>query len=410
MELRACLFLSLVIFVKVTKPQSCKNEVQNEKCNEMDYSAYVQCIRKRIRRSTDYDDCDTCNDCNCDYCNSNECQPFCSSCCRATTCSTNSCCNRSCHSQCRTSRCRQKCRKSCSESTVINSSPQVVVPGATSLGNITTVITLNTALNNTNIIDVPIVLNNTNINKPTFESSMQHSGQWQQGTQQNCCNVVGHRQCYPQPYFPFMQCYHPKAYRCGSICGSHTMHMQSYNQQPYYIPQPSPRCFYQQQWPYVSCGSPQQRSCEGCYDHYSSGGSPPSSCSSGCYDEGYDLGWMYRQGPFYQRNYGFAPPSYLFGNSYGFPGYGFPFFYPGQGLDGYNYWPYGSEYGNNYTFPGFYFPNYSLGNYSWSNSREAENTTALQPKAKIEFSFDRKWRNSTVSRNHTSSNSTRMFT
>lgn len=410
MELRTYLLLMLVIFVKVTMLQSCKNEVQNEKCNEMDYSAYVQCIRKRIRRSVDYDDCDTCNDCNCDYCNSNECQPFCTSCCRETSCSTSSCCHKSCHSQCRTSRCRQKCRKSCSETTVIGSLPQVA---GSSLGNITTVITLNTALNNTNIIDVPIVLNNTNINKPTFESSIQQSGQSnQQGTtQQNCCNVVGQRQCYPQPYFPFRQCYHPKAYRCGNICGSHTMHTQSYNQQDFYIPQPSPRCYYQQYWPYVSCGSYQQHSCEGCYDHYSSGGTPPSSCSSGCYDEGYDLGWMYRQGPFFQRSYGFQPPSYLFENNYGFPGYGLPFFNPMQGLGGYGS-SYGSEFGNNLTFPGFYLPNYGHGQFlgNWSFNPEFFNSTRLLPKPVIYYSVDKKMRNSTIARNNKASNSTRMFT
>lgn len=329
-----CLLSALLILHWTENSQSspCTEVQQQENCvNIMDYTTYVRCIRKRVRRDIS-GDCDescegegsecgeTCDECNCNYCQQNQCQSFCSSCCRATTCSTSSCCHRTCHNQCRSSRCRQKCKKDCAE--------QQKYSSAISLGNITTVITLKTAINNTNIIDVPVTVNNTNMNNFTLGNTFDLSGYVSQGgssiatqtQQQKCCNVVGPQQCRPQPYWPFMQCYHSKAYRCGDYCKSPVMHMQPYMGNYFYIPQPRPRCSYQQSWPYVTCGMFQQQSCEGCYES-----PPPSHCSSSCYDDSYGYGSL---GPFYQGGLSpFCPPfGFCGGGMYfgGQEGFGYP--------------------------------------------------------------------------------------
>lgn len=322
----------------------------------MDYMTYVRCIRKRLKRNVDdcefesceelSEDCESCNDCNCDYCNSNNCQPFCSQCCLATTCSTSSCCHKTCHSQCRTTRCRKNCKKSCTETIIDKPTTNNTIinyegnGGSLSIGNITTIITLHTSINNTNIIDVPIVVNNTNINNFTLETEDIQRENYtisNNGVNTNCCTVVGPRRCSPSYHWPFLRCFHQKSYQCGGFCNSDTVHMQPFQNcansgcgmQMMYVPQPRPQCAYHHLWPYVLCGMNQQQvSCDGCYEHYAMGGFPYPGCSPSCYDEGYGIGSYYRQGPFYRRAFAHAPPCFLIGmcfpTSFGLGGGSFP--------------------------------------------------------------------------------------
>lgn len=81
-----------------------------------------------------------------------------------------------------------------------------------------------------------------------------------------------------------------------------------------YIPQPSPRCVYSNQWPFVNCGHRRRDPCDGCYDHYGGGFGygfyePPPSCH-GCYDEGFEYGQMYRRGPVLRPHYFHRAPTY----------------------------------------------------------------------------------------------------
>lgn len=330
----------------INASSSCNKILDATECSDMDYATYVNCIRnKRLKRSdcefssceatSEDEKCETCSDCNCNYCDSNDCQPFCTQCCAETTCDTAICCHRTCHAQCRSSKCRRRCKESCTET--ITDKP-IILPEKVILGNITTVITLHTSVNNTNVIDIPVVLNSTTTNNTTVdENSSLVSYNETEDIASNCCNVVGPQQCKPNFRWPFLQCLHPTTQQCGNFCSSDTVHMQPYSScrgpsgcdiRMLYIPQPRPQCAYHYSWPYVSCGmNHQQASCEGCYQHYASGGFPPQDCSPFCYDEGYGIGPYYRQGPFFRRAFGYSPPCWFFGecfSNFGISGFGAP--------------------------------------------------------------------------------------
>lgn len=311
---------------------ACSENSDKKECNELDYSKYVECIRKklRFRRSDDDNDCENnciendncynnCNDCNCDYCSARTCENFCADCCHSTTCSTISCCHRTCNIQCRTSKCRHECKKECKDD--INEKQQQQQQRDISPGNITTIITLHTAVNNTNIITVPdyyqpevsdkiVVINNTIINN-----------------NQSCCNVINQGSCNQTAQWPYINCSYPITYQCGPQCKSPIIHKQPIKScfnsqctnQMMHVPQPQPRCIYHPIWPYIACGISQQPFCGGCYHHYynSPFQQPPDYCSPGCYDEGYGIGPYYRQGPFYRRGFMHIPPCYQIGNCFG---------------------------------------------------------------------------------------------
>lgn len=322
---------------------SCPAKDNQQQCNELDYSKYVQCIRKQLRQKRSYDcedECsesdgcyNSCNDCNCDYCAGRPCENFCSQCCQSTTCSTSNCCHRTCHAQCRTSKCRHECKRECVDNIDEN---QQQVDIAT--GNITTIITLHTAINNTNVIDVPISINNTNINNFTLDSSFLYPDyrplpekvvvlNTTTVTNQKCCNVVNQGNCSQAPNRPVINCTYPVRQQCGPYCNySPIVHRQPISSCPYgqcmaYIPQPRPRCIHHPIWPYVSCGIQQQQQqpfCGGCYHHYNSFPyfqPPPMHCSPACYDEGYGIGPYYRQGPFYRQSFMHAPACYQMGGN-----------------------------------------------------------------------------------------------
>lgn len=317
-----------------------------EVCHSTDYQSYVNCVRKRHKRSTDCENScdsgnciDTCNTCDCDSCNYNNCENSCNSCCSSCcsnyiACRTNHCCHKTCQAQCDNTRCRSTCRKNCFE-TVRKTSEEIFIPQPSGGGssqsagqnsslinnnrhNVTTIIHLNNVINNTNIIDVPININNTNEQNITLYTADTNNTSGSQREQ--CCTVIGPRQCVSQPT---PKCFHYRSKQCGAYCTANIVHKEekqvceSYypgapmncRQQIYYIPQPTPRCVYQSVWPYVSCGI--QRSyvgCEGCYNHYVNQHSNNYlQCSSQCYDEGYQVGPMYRQGPYYRPMYGHAP-------------------------------------------------------------------------------------------------------
>lgn len=325
---------------------------QNEACHSTDYQSYVDCVRKRHKRSTDCDNScnsgnciNTCNSCDCDSCNYNNCENNCNSCC-STCCSnyipcrTNHCCHRTCQAQCDNTKCRSTCRKNCFETVRTHSEP-VYIPqpssGASgqsssvqntsiinnSRHNVTTIIHLNNVINNTNIIDVPININNTNDQNITLYTADDTVAGHQK---EQCCTVIGPRQCvsYPTP-----KCFHYRSKQCGAYCTANIVHKEekqvceSYypgapvncRQQIYYIPQPTPKCVYQSTWPYVSCGiQTSQVGCEGCYSHYVDQTSTNYlQCSSQCYDQGYQAGSFYRQGPVYKPMYYHAPCNGYYG-------------------------------------------------------------------------------------------------
>lgn len=304
------LTLELVSFILC----SCPVDNNKQECNELDYTKYVQCIRKKLRQRRSYnceDDCsetkdcyESCNDCNCDYCAVRTCESFCSQCCQSTTCTTLNCCHRTCHAQCRTLKCRHECKTECVDNIDEIGKQQIEDDG---IRNITTIVTLHAEINNTNVIDVPISINDTTINN------------------QNCCSVVTQSNCTQTPDWPFIKCTYPINQQCGPYCQSPIVHKQFIENCMYpgqclaYIPQPRPSCIYHPMWPYVLCNVPQQPFCGGCYNHYNFPfQTPPMHCSPACYDEGYGTyGPYYRQGPVYRRNYMHAPLCGEMGSCFG---------------------------------------------------------------------------------------------
>lgn len=325
---------------------SCIDKGNNDqKCNELDYTKYVRCIRRkyRFKRSEECEDTcidpesctENCNDCNCDYCTVDSCEQFCLECCQSTTCSTIGCCHRTCHAQCRTSMCRHECKKDC------NSNIQQLKDQSKDLGNITTVITLNAFVNNTNVIDVPISVGNTNTSflYPNLVSDILFGViNTILTNNQTCCNVVGPPNCSATYTWPFCNCTHPINRECGPFCKSSIVHRQPIKNclfdpcldQTMHIPQPQPRCIYHPIWPYTICGMQQQQPfCGGCYSHYGAPfQQPPSYCSAACYDEGYGVGPYYRQGPFYRRYFGHVPSCFQMGTCSGRYSMGFGYFGP----------------------------------------------------------------------------------
>lgn len=384
------LLLLLVIcayFINHLEAKNCSEVVQPE-CNDTEYHSYVECIRKRMKRSLDCEnvvpepcnDCEeTCEQCDCDYCAVNSCQQICNSCCpNNPPCSTNRCCHKTCHAKCKSSTCRSECRKSCTEKINGGSTVTNITSSGKTRHNITTIINLHNVINNTNIIDIPVHLNNTNINNITLsgsEGSKTENINGSETIKENCCYVVGPRQCAPTEKYPYVKCFHLRRKVCGVFCKAPIVHEQQHeicdqtptgtscHQQLLYIPQPQPRCAYQPSWPYVSCGVQQQPPfCGGCYLHYNSPFPqlPPPGCPPGCYDDGFGAGPYYRQGPFYRPGYAHVPSCYQMGSCgvYGYDGY--PGIYGGypnlpNPYGGFGYPGYGG-YGGFPTFPGVNYP------------------------------------------------------
>lgn len=191
--------------------------------------------------------------------------------------------------------------------------------------NVTTIIKLTNHINNTNIVNVPTHINATNVNNITiFTNSSENSHDFGYGVTKDgpCCMVVKPKTCHTGPMGP--RCHHRRHKMCGNHCTSRTMHVRSHRSQSVgYIPQPSPRCIYSNQWPFVNCGHRRRDPCDGCYDHYGSYGlyEPPSSCH-GCYDEGFEYGQMYRRGPVLRPHYYHRPPPFYETGYQGYQGYG----------------------------------------------------------------------------------------
>lgn len=192
--------------------------------------------------------------------------------------------------------------------------------------NITTVIKLNNNINNAN---------NNIIN--LFANSSSSEGEFGLGRTRDgsCCVAVQPKSCHSTSAGP--RCHHRRHKTCGSQCTSRVIHAQtrrSCNRRRSkckttvsYVPQPSPKCHYANQWPYVSCGGARsRRSCAGCYDHYGQDYMQnlgiPERCMS-CFDGGYDEGPLYRQGPVYRPHFYHEPPCYVTGTCYPMNGYGF---------------------------------------------------------------------------------------
>lgn len=358
-------------------------------CSQTEYESYVECIRKRMKRSLDCESSsDECSDCDCNYCQSHGCESTCSNCCTQNTCSTHHCCHKTCSMQCRSPTCRKSCKKDCVQKITEKETEKVIsVSSPDAHHNITTIIHLQNTINNTNLIDVPITVNNTNVNNITLESgdisatigggaggAIVGGGGIIDTPKQSCCHLIGQRQCVYIPDPPYSKCFHVRSKHCGKVCHASTVHVQKHeicdvneeHRQPscreevIYIPQPRPRCFHQQKWPYVSCGM-LEAECGGCYAHHSTNTAYTGGCPGACFDDGYDIGPMYRQGPFYRPGYSAVPSCYQMGNCGGQSGY--PISEGYQGSAGYpssGYYPYGSP---SYPVPESYDSNMQQGGY-----------------------------------------------
>lgn len=202
--------------------------------------------------------------------------------------------------------------------------------------NITTIIKLNNYINTTNHINVPTNINNTNFNTVHLYTNQTEGGAFGLGQTKDgdCCFAVQPKSCRTST--SGLRCHHRRHRTCGKQCTSRVIHAQSQtscnrrgkcNAKVSYVPEPSPRCHYVPQWPYVTCGGQQGqgRNCNGCYDHYGLGYQQPSvprRCHS-CYDDGFDSGPLYRQGPVYRPNYYHQPPPPYYMNP---PSYGYPYY------------------------------------------------------------------------------------
>lgn len=197
--------------------------------------------------------------------------------------------------------------------------------------NHTTIFRLQNFINNTNVVKMPTVINSTNINhinifnnETDVDEASDDDGPYGLGVDETgpCCIVVQPKTCRYSPSGP--RCIHRRHKTCGQQCTSRVIHVQSRhrchgrscNRDISYVPQPQPRCFYTQKWPFVSCGGAAQRDCSGCYDHYGSSShyyEEETSCSRGCYDDGFSYGQLYRRGPVLRPFYYHEPPCYLTG-------------------------------------------------------------------------------------------------
>ncbi|XP_018567104.1 uncharacterized protein LOC108907792 isoform X2 [Anoplophora glabripennis] len=370
MRLFLFFILGTLAVQEIRSVQETCHEIIKE-CHSTNYKEYVNCIRRRQKRSTDCnipcdsDNCiNTCNECDCNSCGYSSCQNACDSCCSSccnnyNVCTNNHCCHKTCHAQCRSSSCRSSCRKTCYDR--IKDLDEKTASNITNINsndnkhNITTIIHLNNVINNTNVIDIPISLNNTNQQNITLYERGLNAGS--NGTQ-SCCVVISPRQCAPHNEYPFYKCFHYRSKQCGEYCTAPIVHKEqqqicqttypgsapSCRQSVMYIPQPQPRCTYQSTWPYVACGISRSVSCAGCYSHYvNSNAQNYLNCPSACYDDGFGIGPYYRQGPVYRQTYSHAPcfSCFGYGGYGGYEGYGgayggYPVFggyggYPGYG-------------------------------------------------------------------------------
>ncbi|KAB0804538.1 hypothetical protein PPYR_01508 [Photinus pyralis] len=329
------LVLFLLITISAKSSASC-----NEECKDTEYGSYINCLRRRIKRSADCGNSveKPCANCECGFCVVNSCPGHCGKCCEAQPpCASKQCCHRTCHSRCKSSSCRIDCRKNCVDM-LIADGLNVTIPDKPR-HNITTVIHLHNTVNTTNVVDLPEVqVNTTNVNNITsYEEETKHKE-----IKEKCCHIISPRHCTKLDQYPYAKCVHYRKKACGSFCVAPILHEQSREicfendagetcrQQKVYIPQPQPTCSYQPIWPYVFCGNVQQQFCVGCYQQ-SNYQFPPPGCPYSCYDDGYGQGPYYRQGPFYRPGFshipscfqtGTCPTNWNYGQNY--PRYGYP--------------------------------------------------------------------------------------
>jgi len=192
--------------------------------------------------------------------------------------------------------------------------------------NITTVIKLNNYINNTNHINVPTHINSTNVNNITIYTNFTDKYGLGSTSAGPCCFVVQPKRCHTTPAGP--RCHHKRHKTCGTQCTSRIVHVRNHGCGSHgchvnYAPQPSPKCVYNDYWPYVNCGHRRRDPCDGCYD-YDPYYAPPPECN-GCYDEGFEYGQLYRRGPVLRPHYQPEPPCELSGTcddydiDHGFP-------------------------------------------------------------------------------------------
>lgn len=326
------IFALTTAIISLSECKKCKTEVAKvEECSTTEYKSYLECVRRRMKRSTSCEegdesceDCseEECDDCDCGECERHGCEYTCSRCCNTEVrCRSIGCCHKKCHSQCRTYSCRKSCRKSCTSKISTVKETVYKTEGSSPRHNITTIINLKNTINTTNLIDIPILLNNTNVNNITVNGELKYGGtdnvishphhhHHHQQQHHECCHVISPRQCVPISTYPFARCFHLRHRKCGDFCSAPIVHEQPHeicdveadnspkcHQQVVYIPQPQPRCSYTSVWPYVQCGIQSSTNCAGCYTKEKS-----SHCHSSCYDYSFDGGPRYPKGPMYPSN------------------------------------------------------------------------------------------------------------
>lgn len=213
--------------------------------------------------------------------------------------------------------------------------------------NATTVLKLTNILNTTNYLDIPLNITTNNAHQISVylnESLLRKnetkfsSDQVKDQANEPCCWVIRPKSCFLSS--SGVRCQHDRHKTCGPQCTAKIIHAQVRKrcksngkcvQRIAYVPQPErPTCIYIEQWPYVACGvrsGGQQgsQSCQGCYDHYGNGfnnfyqqgRSIPHHCRY-CYDNSFDIGPLYRRGPFLRPFHYHQPPCYVTGLCYTF--------------------------------------------------------------------------------------------
>lgn len=354
--MRASTVMGIMLMCSVkfnyVKTEDCPPEII-EKCPQTEYGAYIRCLKQhRVKRQACMDTAIPCIATCSRGCTQQNCFDNCATSCQMSPVCTNCnsvfqtpTCYDSCMSSCNGYYCKETCEKKCqiSTATIVQGGPAVhnttIVEQSAkhqisaSVPNVTTIIKLTNIVNNTNIVNVPTTINNTNVNNLDLKLNSSDEGKPNAAQMNDCCMVVEPKKCYEVKNDNgelVNRCVHKRHRTCGPQCLSNTMHAQvrqkcegdqtSCPAAISYVPQPTPRCIYQQSWPYVACGYNDNQKCDGCYDHYGYGYQQyyqddpnPPSCN-GCYDDGFGVGSLYRQGPVYRPGYYHTLPCHITGS------------------------------------------------------------------------------------------------
>lgn len=330
-----------IIHAAITNPCAI---LQEEKCEQTEYSAYLECVhaQKQIRHKRQA------NDCPLNENNEESQKPLTDNCQKLNFDCRYACgANNSCVDDCPVCPLNADLVAADYRTIIIESEDgkrEIFKARIEADRNITTIIKLTNIINNTNTLHFPTNLTTNNLNNIHIHKQNSTAEDFGLGVTEagSCCYVVQPKRCYASSTGP--RCHHKRHKTCGPQCKSQIIHAQSRKRcnkkgkcdnKVAYVPQPGkPKCIYIEWWPYVACGvevkHQKKKSCEGCYDHYGYGfenyhDEDEPDCK-GCYDDGFDLGPLYRRGPVLRPYYYHQPPCFLTGTCAPYPspdcGYG----------------------------------------------------------------------------------------